>query len=415
MASPSSEIGRVAGGLDAARRGKAWRVRRSSGRLASAAAFAVALAIGAAVTPHAAQGTLADAARLAELERRATERLASLQKEADQLARQQRGLLDQLRARELAREVAAAGLSHTSAALARAEADVAAVSAQIDAAEAEIARLRPIVHRRVAALYAAGPQDTPRRWLASDDLAGTARAVRLLAAITAQDRRDFEQYAALRAQLLERRTTLEQRRAEIAGLKVKAVAGREAAAAAAAAHAAMVRQLDERRDLTARMAGELDMARQELQRQVAGMASNPAAPVAVLPLAPFKGALPWPAAGRVIGAFGRMGSSRFGTTVPRSGIEVAVAAETPVRAIHEGTVAFAGPFAGFGRLVIVDHGRGAFSLYGHLADMAVSRGDPVERGRQLGTSGHAPEGPARLYFELRVDARPVNPIEWLKP
>jgi len=346
------------------------------------------------------------------LERRAAERLASLQKEADQLARQQRGLLDQLRGLELKRDMAAAELAKTSAALARARADVVEVTAQIQATDAELVRLRPVIHRRVAALYAAGPQDTARRWLGSDDLVATARATRLLAAVTDRDRREFEQYSALRARLSDRRATLEQRMQEIARLELEAVAGREAAARAAAAHATMIRQLDEKRDLTARLAGELDGARQELQRQVAGMSSDPAAQV-VLPLPPFKGTLPWPARGRVIGAFGRLGMSRFGTTVPRTGVEIAMPPGTPVQAIHEGQVAYAAPFAGFGRLVIVDHGRGAFSLYGHLSEIVVSKGGAVERGRRLGASGQSPEGASALYFELRVDARPVNPLEWL--
>ena len=100
--------------------------------------------------------------------------------------------------------------------------------------------------------------------------------------------------------------------------------------------------------------------------------------------------------------------------MPRTGVEIGVPRGTPVQAIHEGRVAYAAPFAGFGRLVIVDHGRGAFSLYGHLSEMVVSKGDDVERGRRVGSSGQSPEGASALYFELRVDARPVNPIEWLK-
>jgi septal ring factor EnvC (AmiA/AmiB activator) len=373
----------------------------------------VTLALCAPALPAAGQQTLASAARLAELERRAAERLAALQKEADQLARQQRGLLDELRGLELKRDVAAAGLARTSAALARANAEVVEVTSQILAADAELTRLRPLMHRRVAALYTAGPQDTARRWLGSDDVVTTARATRLLAAVTDRDRRDFQHYSALRGQLAERRATLEQRTQEIARLEADAVAGREAAARAAASHAAMVRQLDARRDLTARLAGELDTARQELQRQVAGLGSDPAAPV-VLPLPPFKGALPWPASGRIVGTFGRLGMSRFGTTVPRTGVEIALRSGSPVVAIHEGRVAYAAPFAGFGRLVIVDHGRGAFSLYGHLSDIVVSKGEAVERGRSLGASGQSPEGTSALYFELRVDGRPVNPLEWLK-
>jgi septal ring factor EnvC (AmiA/AmiB activator) len=68
----------------------------------------------------------------------------------------------------------------------------------------------------------------------------------------------------------------------------------------------------------------------------------------------------------------------------------------------------------FGRLVVVDHGQGAFSLYGHLATLEVARGARVEAGSVVGTTGRAPGGTPALYFELRVDGRPVDPLQWLK-
>ena len=83
-------------------------------------------------------------------------------------------------------------------------------------------------------------------------------------------------------------------------------------------------------------------------------------------------------------------------------------------AVHEGAVAFADPFSGFGNLVIVDHGAQAFSLYGNLLDIRVKKGALVEVGQILGTVGATLTGPAGLYFELRVDGQPVDPVQWLK-
>lgn len=82
-------------------------------------------------------------------------------------------------------------------------------------------------------------------------------------------------------------------------------------------------------------------------------------------------------------------------------------------AVHEGTVAYAAPFTGFGTLVIVDHGGSAFTLYGHLLEALVSAGTNVSRGTPLGRVGLAPTGEAGLYFELRIDGRPVDPVQWL--
>ena len=103
-----------------------------------------------------------------------------------------------------------------------------------------------------------------------------------------------------------------------------------------------------------------------------------------------------------------------GGTAASSGIEIAATEGAPVSAVHEGSVAFAGAFAGYGNLVIVDHGAQAFSLYGNLLDISVKKGDSVEAGRSIGTVGPTVTGPAGLYFELRVDGQPVDPLQWLK-
>jgi septal ring factor EnvC (AmiA/AmiB activator) len=98
----------------------------------------------------------------------------------------------------------------------------------------------------------------------------------------------------------------------------------------------------------------------------------------------------------------------------RNGIELDVAEGQPVRSVHEGTVAFADQFAGYGNLVILDHGNRAYSLYGFLGAVDVTRGGRVEAGRPVGTSGRDPSGNPGLYFELRVDGTAVDPLQWLK-
>ena len=86
----------------------------------------------------------------------------------------------------------------------------------------------------------------------------------------------------------------------------------------------------------------------------------------------------------------------------------------PVRAVHEGVVAYADQFTGYGNLVIVDHGEGTYSLYGYLDAMDVARGDHLDAQARLGTSGRNPGGNPALYFELRVDGAAVDPLQWLK-
>jgi septal ring factor EnvC (AmiA/AmiB activator) len=86
-----------------------------------------------------------------------------------------------------------------------------------------------------------------------------------------------------------------------------------------------------------------------------------------------------------------------------------------VRAAYWGYVLWTGWFKGLGQVVILDHTRGVTTIYGHLADVAVKVGERVAPGHRLGTVGETGSFfGRRLYFELRVDGEPENPLPWLK-
>jgi len=241
-----------------------------------------------------------------------------------------------------------------------------------------------------------------------------SRATRAVAAIV----RINEQRAA------EHRRTLDESRREgaqlddeLRGLRAREAGALKAQAAAdraLAARSALIAQIDARRDLNAQFAGELQLAYERLQQQVANVAAGASAEPVAVPLAPFRGALDWPAQGRVAVRFGQL-SGRPGDATNRNGIEIVAPEGAQVYAIHPGTVSYADPFSALGNLVIVDHGQNAQSLYGYLASIAVSTGTSVDGGTELGRVGSAPAGPPALYFEMRVDGRSVDPVQWLRP
>ena len=81
--------------------------------------------------------------------------------------------------------------------------------------------------------------------------------------------------------------------------------------------------------------------------------------------------------------------------------------------MHDGIVAFADTFTGFGKLVILDHGGQNFSVYGNLLDIGVEKDARVDAGQRVGSVGPTVVGTAGLHFELRVDGQPVDPLQWL--
>ena len=270
------------------------------------------------------------------------------------------------------------------------------------------ARQLPAVQTQLTQLYKHGRLGYARLLFGVDDVRELGRASRVVAALVARDGRRIEEHRRTLTALQEQRTAQSSEARDLAARRDDAVRTRTAAERAVASHARRLAQIDAQRDLTAQYVGELQTARDELLRRVEGTTS------AGVPFAPFRGALDWPVAGQVSGLFGQA-ANRLGGSAVRNGIEISAPDGAAVRAVHAGTVAHAGPYAGFGNLVILDHGNSHFSLYGYLGAIAVTNGQSLPAAGEVGVVGPSPAGPSALYFELRVDGRSVDPVQWLEP
>jgi septal ring factor EnvC (AmiA/AmiB activator) len=350
-----------------------------------------------------------DRARTEALARRATERLQILHKEADRLASEERTLLGDLRTLELARQIKAEEFRQVDEQTAAAASELRAVDEDVRRLEREELSERPALQARLVALYKLGGARYLRLMLSLSDVRQLGQASRMVASLARRDHERIVAYQRRLGELAASRAELEGRGRRLTGLRAEAAKARAAAGAAVQERNALVRDIDERRDLNAQLAGELQAAQQNLQARLRDTGAAAGEP-AVLPLRPFQGELEWPVSGTVRQRFGRAGPE----APPSNGIEIAAAEGTPVNAVHDGEVAFADAFAGFGKLVILDHGSQTFSVYGNLLDISVSRGARIETGRPVGLVGSSVTGASGLHFELRVDGRPVDPLQWLK-
>jgi septal ring factor EnvC (AmiA/AmiB activator) len=366
----------------------------------------VALTVGAlAVTGMFAAGGLAQG----DAERRIADRLAQLRREADELSKQGRTVLGELRRLELDRQIRSEELDAIQKDLASTRQKLADAGARAAAMKATAARQSPDVEARLVRLYKMGRAGYWRVLLDIDDARALGRAYRTAAALTALDRQRIQDYQQTRDAIAREIAELESRTRELTPLQTRAAAARTALDRAVSTRAALVKSIETRRDLAEQLAAELDAAQLRLQ---ATLAQRPDAPAAV-PFRPFRGSLPWPAQGIVLSRFGRQRAAP-GIEFSRNGIELSLAEGQPVSAIHEGVVTHAGPFSGLGQLIIVDHGDGAASLYGYLGSTSVNKGDRVRARTPVGTSGRNTSGNPALYFELRVDGAPVDPLQWLR-
>jgi murein hydrolase activator len=360
-----------------------------------------------------AQAPPAERTRAQTPAQRAAERIRALQRESDALASQEKTLLVELRALEVERELKTEQLASADRGLEETERRLADTTARAAALRTSADTQRPGVEARLVHLYKMGRAGYWKLLFDVDDLHAMGRAYRTAAAMNQLDRARVQEHQRTLDALARERESLQAQAASRARLQAQAARARAAIERAVNTRTRLVDSIDARRDLNAQLTGELEAAQQRLQGTVAQLGAAGGAPVA-LPLRPFKGVLPWPAPGIVTSRFGRQRATASGPGLARTGIEVSLAEGQPVRAVHEGVVAYADQFTGYGNLVILDHGDGAYSLYGYLGPMDVARGDRVDAQVRLGASGRNPSGNPALYFELRVDGAAVDPLQWLK-
>ena len=125
------------------------------------------------------------------------------------------------------------------------------------------------------------------------------------------------------------------------------------------------------------------------------------------------GGLVWPVDGRLTRRFGQ---ARAGGRMRWQGIYLQAPLGTEVYAISGGSVVFADWLRGFGMLLIVDHGGGRLSLYGHADALFKRVGDRVEPGETIASVGQSGgRAEAGLYLEVRQNGKAIDPLGWLRP
>lgn len=129
------------------------------------------------------------------------------------------------------------------------------------------------------------------------------------------------------------------------------------------------------------------------------------------PFVGLKGRLPWPSRGHLVARYGesKIGSLRW------DGVMIAAPEGREVRAVHHGRVAFADWLRGFGLLVIIDHGDGYMTLYGHNQSLFKETGDWVEAGEPIAAVGNSGgREQTGMYFGIRYQGKPVDPVRWCR-
>ncbi len=137
--------------------------------------------------------------------------------------------------------------------------------------------------------------------------------------------------------------------------------------------------------------------------------ANLPGPAGGSPISKARGSLWRPAVGRVIGVYG----GRLDTGLTRKGMNIRTRPNAHVVAPYDGRVVYAGPFRGYGQLLIIEHGEGYHTLLSGMGQIDGVVGQWLLAGEPVGTMGKNNSGKPTLYLEMRKDGQPINPVPWL--
>jgi len=281
----------------------------------------------------------------------------------------------------------------------------------------ELERIRGSLSRAVRALYRIKGVTTAEVFLGPNPMSDYVRRRAYLVAVADRLASLSSQAKEKSNNVLERGEELRRITEEQRELKRDAEQSRQAWMNSRAKRKALLQKVRSEVATRKKALGELEEAEEALQRfmdSIGGLSES--GEEQAIPFGAKKGTLPWPVMGRVLEKFGKTVDPELHTSILHKGVDIGASKGETVRCVHEGKVLFADWFRGYGKLVIVDHGGGYCTLYAHNDEVHVETGSPVAVSQAIAEVGETGSlGGAKLYFEVRKDNLPVDPLDWLSP
>ena len=306
---------------------------------------------------------------------------------------------------------------------------IASTQATLDESVSTLDQQRAKLARRLRNLYKFGAERELEFMLSTRSFGQLLARWDFLVRIAQQDRRLLDDITARREQVQETKQELEtnltqlQRNARatenqnrrLANLRVERQSSVETIRTQRESYEAAAAELDKTARSLQGLLADLERKRRAEANRAIAQGRNPQPYTG--DFARGRGQIEWPVRGPVVGHFGPEKHPRFGTTTLNNGVDIQAAAGTPVLAAGKGRVDYTSEDYGtFGAIVVLNHGDGYYTLYGHLSDILVTQGQEVQPGQpvgRVGDSGTSLKGTV-LHFEVRKGGAALNPEDWLK-
>ncbi|MBS1704610.1 MAG: peptidoglycan DD-metalloendopeptidase family protein [Armatimonadetes bacterium] len=281
----------------------------------------------------------------------------------------------------------------------------AQIAVELGKAEGEMASTKTAASGRIREMYKSGEEDTVIALLASQDLNELAARKLVMERIAERDRDLFARLTRLRYRVKLRKTKQDQVVQEVRDLLSTKQARADELKDAKEAKEAVLRKLRSQQSQLVAAYEELDNESNRIANQIRRFQQQLQGGI------PFNGRFVRPVNGSITSGFG----SRYHPILHRrkmhTGIDFGASTGTPIRAAASGTVISVGYTGGYGNAVIISHGGGLSTLYGHCSRLYVRSGQQVSAGQLIAAVGSTglSTGP-HLHFEVRKNGTPVNPM-----
>ena len=341
------------------------------------------------------------------------EKIGDLEKGVKQQAKQRSATEQSLQQAEIAESRARRKLKDLARQLTDTQDRLVALNGQVESTKIKLSNHRSELSRQLRLAYITGQEEWLRLVLSQQDPTAVGRQLVYHSYITRRRAGVVADIRIALGELEEATSALHQEQQRLQQLEVNeqqrleelSAARQNRSLALAKIETGIASQTDEI-DRLRRQATELESVLKELTRLLSQLPIGDASP-----FAERKGQMDWPTDGRLVWKFGQPkadGQLRW------DGVLLATSAGSDVRAIHHGRVVFADWLPGMGLLLVVEHGDGYLSLYGHNQDLLKDVGEWVTPGTviaHVGDSGG--QLTSGLYFEIRKDGKPVDPGQWI--
>jgi murein DD-endopeptidase MepM/ murein hydrolase activator NlpD len=284
------------------------------------------------------------------------------------------------------------------------EAKVRSAQAQIDATQKKIDAIKDEAVEQAVSLYKAGSTETIDALLNAESIAELDARVEMLGVAAEQSTGALIKYGRLRVTIEAQNRVLFDRKAELEAVQDEKSKSLATMRKLHTELAGKLMKLEEQLGEMHAHEGDLEAAALKLTQSYE---ANRAA-AAAASLGESATGFMWPLNGAITSYYG----PRWGSM--HTGIDIDGTTGQPIVASKDGVVSMAAPFSGYGNAVIIDHGGGIQTLYGHLSAFAVSAGQTVSQGQVVGNVGCTGSCTGdHLHFEVRVNGSPVDPLNYL--